>query len=109
IVDAASGVVIGGADVTVSGPALIGGPRTVQANDDGTYEGADLPPGSYDVEVSFGGAYPARGPIKVREGETAPPNIKWSAELKGVQTYNIVEESHLTRPDSTQTGTVLGA
>src|SRR5260370_20666025 len=85
------------------------GLRSVQANDDGTSELADLPPGSYDVEVSFGGVNPIKRRVKVRNGETAPLNFKWSAELKEVKTYTIVEETHLTKPDSTQTGTVPGA
>jgi hypothetical protein len=109
ITEATSGAPLGGADITVSGPALIGGPRALQSNDDGTYEIPELPPGVYDVEVSFGGTNPARRRVKVRQDETAPLNIAWSIELKEVQTYHVVEELHLTRPDSTATGTVLGA
>jgi hypothetical protein len=109
ITEANTAAPLGGADVTVSGPALIGGARTIQANDDGSYELADLPPGPYDVEVSFGGTNPVKRRVRVRQGETAPLDIKWSAVMKQVQTYNIVEETHLTKPDSTQTGTVLGA
>jgi len=109
VTEETSGAPLGGIDVSVSGPALIGGARVVQANDDGSYEVADLPPGTYDVQVSFGGTNPVQRRIKVRQGETAPLNVKWSATLQEVKTYTIVEETHLTRPDSTQTGTVLGA
>ncbi|HEX9103538.1 MAG TPA: TonB-dependent receptor, partial [Polyangia bacterium] len=109
VTEATTGAPLGGIDIVASSPALIGGPRTVQANDDGTYELADLPPGAYDVTVSFAGTNPVVRRIKVRQGETAPLSVKWSAELKEVQTYNVIEETHLTRPDSTQTGTVLGA
>jgi hypothetical protein len=45
ITEATSGSPLGGIDITVAGPTLIGGPRTIQANEDGTYELADLPPG----------------------------------------------------------------
>jgi hypothetical protein len=109
VTEATTGAPLGGIDITATSPALIGGPRNVQANDDGTYELADLPPGPYDVTVSFAGTNPIVRRVKVRQGETAPLNVKWSAELKDVKTYNVVEETHLTKPDSTQTGTVLGA
>ncbi|MCU1281981.1 MAG: protein oar, partial [bacterium] len=71
VTEATTGMPISGADITASSRALIGGPRTVQANDDGTYELADLPPGHYEVTVSFGGVNPVVRAILVRNGETA--------------------------------------
>jgi len=47
------GATMPGIDITVSGPALIGGPRTLVSNDDGSYEVVELPPGVYTVEVGF--------------------------------------------------------
>src|SRR5262245_24979603 len=63
---------LGGADITVSGPTLIGGPRTVSADDDGRYEVVELPPGTYDVEAGYPGTKPARRRVVVRQGQTTP-------------------------------------
>ena len=46
--------------MTVSGRALIGPARTVTTTDDGRFEMVELPPGSYDVEVSYSGVKPIR-------------------------------------------------
>ena len=100
---------VAGADVVVAGDALIGGARTTQTDDAGHYELVELPPGVYDVEAGYPGFAPARRRIVVRQGETAPLDISWSATSSEVKTYNIVEELHLTRPDSTQQGTVISA
>src|SRR5436853_174867 len=64
-----------GATVTVRGPALIGGPRSVTTSDDGSYELVELPPGRYDVEISYSGVKPMKRRIVVRQGETAPLNV----------------------------------
>jgi hypothetical protein len=102
-----SGAPLGGIDIKVSSPTLIGGPRTLVSNDDGSYEVVELPPGVYDVEVGFPGTVPTRRRIEVRQGQTAPLNMTWSAQLEEVQTYHVVEERHPTNPDSTQTGAVF--
>jgi hypothetical protein len=49
------GGVVPGAIVTVSSPALIGGPQTVAAKEDGQVRFQALPPGRYLVEVSMPG------------------------------------------------------
>ena len=109
VTEATSKTPLPGADITVAGPALIGGPRATQTGDDGRYELVELPPGVYDVEAGYPGSVPARRRIVVRQGETATLNLAWSATLTEVKTYNIVEELHLARPDSTQQGTVISA
>ncbi|HZS38393.1 MAG TPA: carboxypeptidase regulatory-like domain-containing protein, partial [Polyangia bacterium] len=98
-----------GATVTASGPALIGGPRAVSTDENGRYEIVQLPPGAYTVEVSYSGVKPLRRKVVVRQGELLPLDIAWSAELAETETTVIVEERHLTKPDSTQTGTVVSA
>src|SRR5437016_2422182 len=105
--EAASGAAIPGATITVSGPALIGKPRVLTTGDDGRYEAVELPPGRYDLEVSYAGVKPIRRRVVVRLGETAPVDIQWSPELAQAEVTVVVEERHFTKPDSTQTGTVL--
>ena len=108
--EAATQTPLAGADVRVSGPALIGGARATQTDDDGRYELVELPPGIYDVEVSYPGVKPIRRRVVVRQGETAPLDIAWSRRASAeAEDTVIVEERHLTKPDSTQTGTVISA
>src|SRR5690349_11125160 len=107
VTEAQTGAPVPGATVTVSGGSLIGGPRTVTTGDDGHYEFVELPPGSYNVEVSYSGVKPIRRRIVVRQGELAPLDIAWSAELAEAEVTVVVEERHLTKPDTTMSGTVI--
>lgn len=109
ITEAQTQVPIGGATIKVSGPALIGGPREVTTDDEGRYQLVELPPGRYDLQISVAGVKPIARRVVVRQGETVPLDIAWSVELAGTGVIEIREERHLTRPDSTQTGTVLTA
>ncbi len=105
--EAATGAPVPGAAITVSGGQLIGGPRTVTTGDDGRYEIVELPPGRYDVEVSYSGVKPIKRRVIVRQGELLPLDIAWSAELAETEVTVVVEERHMTKPDSTQSGTVI--
>jgi hypothetical protein len=49
------GAVLAGARVTISSPALIGGPVTLATNDRGQLVFAALPPGSYALAIEFPG------------------------------------------------------
>jgi hypothetical protein len=107
IIEQASGAPIPGANVRVSGAALIGGPRQLVTSDDGHYEAIGLPQGRYDVEVSYSGVKPVKRRVFVRQGETTPLDINWSPELAQAEVTVVVEERHMTKPDSTQSGTVI--
>lgn len=54
------GAVLPGVTVTVTGAALIGGPRVAVTGPAGSYQFAALPPGAYDVEYSLAGFTPLR-------------------------------------------------
>src|SRR5438132_11519575 len=69
VTEAASGAPIPGATMTISGGALIGGPRHLTTGDDGRYEAVELPPGRYDVELSYSGIKPIKRRVIVRLGE----------------------------------------
>jgi hypothetical protein len=107
ISEAQTGAPVPGATVTVSSSGLIGGPKTVTTDDMGRYEIVELPPGSYTVEVSYSGVKPIKRRVVVRQGELLPLDIQWSAELAEAEVTVVVEERHMTRPDSTQSGTVI--
>jgi len=107
VTEAETGSPVPGATVTASGPALIGGARTVTTSDDGRYEIVELPPGKYNVEVSYSGVKPIKRRVITRQGEMLPLDIKWSAELAEAEVTVVVEERHMTKPDSAQSGTVI--
>jgi len=107
--EAQTGAPVPGATVTVSSKGLIGGPRTVTTGDDGRYELVELPPGTYNVEVSYSGVKPIKRRVAIRQGELLPLDIQWSAELAEAEVTVVVEERHLTKPDSTQSGTVISS
>ena len=109
VTEAQTGAPVPGATVTASSSSLIGPPRTVTTGEDGRYEIVELPPGRYTVEVSYSGVKPITRKVIVRQGEMLPLDIAWSAELAETETTVVVEERHMTRPDTTQTGTVLSA
>lgn len=107
ITEAETGLAVPGAQITASGSKLIGGPQSVQSNEDGTYQLVELPPGSYELEISYAGVAPIKRKVQVRQGETVPLDIEWSAQLTEAEVTEVVEERRLTRPDSTSTGTVI--
>ncbi len=109
ITEAQTGAPVPGATVTISGKNLIGAPRNVSTGEDGRYEVVELPPGPYDVEVSYSGVRPIKRRVVIRQGELLPLDIAWSAELAETEVQVVVEERHMTKPDTTQTGTVLSA
>ncbi|HEX2570111.1 MAG TPA: TonB-dependent receptor [Polyangia bacterium] len=109
VIDANTKKPLGGLEVSATSPALIGEPRSATVEDNGAFELPELPPGVYDVEIGFPGLKPLRRKVRVRQGENTPLNISWSPEIEKVQTYNVIEETHLTHPDTAKTGTVIGA
>ena len=107
VTDAQSGARMPGATVSVSSPALIGGARTTLTDQEGRYELDGLPPGSYRVQVAYPDMVPAVRTASVAPGLATQVNIAWSPEASATQSIQLVEKQPLTRPDSTQAGTVL--
>ncbi len=98
---------VAAAVIVAKGPRLIGGPMEVMSEDDGSYILAELPPGPYTVEISYAGSKPLIRKVAVRQGETMPLDVVWSEDLLFGEEIVVNVERHLTRPDSTHTGTVL--
>ncbi len=114
VTEAGTGAAVPGATITVSGKALLGKPRVVNTDDNGNFEVTDLPPSAtttgtypYLVEVGFEGVKPLVRKVIVRQGETVPLKIAWSPEVSQAEVTNIIEERHMTKPDSAAQGTVL--
>lgn len=100
VTEAQTAAPVPGATIMATSPALIGPPRQTQTDDDGHYEIANLPTGVYDVEVGYQGVKPILRRVAVEPSVTTPLNISWSAELAETQTTVVIEERHLTKPDS---------
>lgn len=98
-----------GVKVTVSSPALIGGAKEIATANDGYFELANLPPGEYTVEFSMEGVKPLKRKLTVRQGETSPLNLQWNMESDMEENIVVEYEAPPTRPDSTQSGTVLSS
>lgn len=109
IKDQLSGSPLPGATVQVSGPRLIGGPHTTLTEEDGSYQFPSLPPGTYDVGLSYEGTKPLFRKVVIRQGEAFPLHISWSVETEQETKKIIVEQRNMIRPDTTETGTVLSA
>jgi hypothetical protein len=107
LIDEFSGAPIGGAQVVVSGPSLIGQGRVAVTETDGSWAVSALPPGRYRVEIRFAGARPLLRDVVVRLGEPALLALRWSPELTAGELTVVSEERHLTRPGDAQTGTVV--
>ncbi len=109
VLEAQTQAPVPGAQVKVSGKANIGNPRVVTTGDDGSFEIFELAPGSYTVEVSYQGVKPIMKRVVIRQGETFPLDIQWSAELAEQEVTVVEETRRMTRPDQNSTGTVLTA
>jgi hypothetical protein len=95
--------------VTARGAPLIGGPAVTQSNDSGRFELLGLPQGDYTLEFGYPDTVPLVRAVTVRPGEAVTVNADWSPQASAVQTVAVVQERQRTKPDSTQTGTVLNA
>src|SRR5262249_38043299 len=63
-----------------------------------------IPPGTYDLVVSYEGMKPIKRKVVVNADAATPVNIVWSAEAEKEETTVVQEERHLTNPDSSMTG-----
>jgi hypothetical protein len=107
VVEAQTQAPVPGAQVKITGKALIGNARLVTTGDDGSFQVFELAPGTYTVEVSYQGVKPIKKTVVIRQGETFPLDIQWSAELAEQEVTVVEEQRRMTRPDQTSTGTVL--
>jgi hypothetical protein len=109
LLEAGTQAALPGVTVTISSPALIGGSKVIATAQDGYFEATSLPPGEYTVEFSMDGVKPIKRKLVVRQGETSPLNISWNVESAMEETIVVEYESPGTRPESTQSGTVLSS
>jgi hypothetical protein len=101
--------VVPGATITVTGPALIGPPRVTVTDEQGDFEIFELPPGRYQVKISYEAVKPLTVTVVIRQGETYPLDLKWSPEMAVEEVTIVTEARRMTRPDQNSTGTVLTA
>lgn len=101
----ASGAVLPGASVTVTGEA---GTRTTVTGGDGTFRFLNLSPSDYTVTVAMQGFGTANRKINVQSGQTASVDV--SLKVGGAsETVEVTAESPLVDVNKRGTGTVLSA
>lgn len=105
VIEAQTQAPVPGANVVLSGGS--GVKRNVQTQEDGTFEIGAVPPGDYDLVISYEGMKPIKRKVHVNPDAATPVNIVWSAETAQEETVVVQEERHLTNPDSPQTGTIV--
>ena len=66
-----SGAVLPGVNVTVDSAALIGGPRTTETDDNGSYRFPALAPGAYSVTIQLSGFKTSRHEAVLQLGQTS--------------------------------------
>jgi hypothetical protein len=104
VIEQTSQAPVPGAVVTLSGGS--GVHKTVQTQEDGTYEIIAVPPGTYKLVFSYEGLKPVKRNVVVNADSATPVNIVWTAEAEKEETTVVEEERHLTNPDSSQTGQI---
>lgn len=92
------------ATITLSGGS--GVKKTTQTGEDGSFELQAIPPGTYDLVVTYEGLKPIKKRVVVEADASTPIAIVWTAETVAEETTVVEEERHLSRPDSSQTGQI---
>ena len=106
VTEAATGAPVPGADVRVSGAALIGGARTTSPpTTTATTSSSSCRPASTTSRSAIAGVKPITPPRRRAPGrDRAARHRLVGASPPRPRPTIIVEERHMTRPDSTQTG-----
>jgi hypothetical protein len=104
VIEGQTQAAVPGATITISGGS--GVMKRGQTTDDGSFEIGAIPPGVYDLVVTYEGLKPVRRRVVVNPDATTPVSIVWTAEAAAEETTVVEEERHLTNPDSPQTGQI---
>ncbi|MEW5853271.1 MAG: carboxypeptidase regulatory-like domain-containing protein [Myxococcota bacterium] len=104
-----TGLPVEGAEVTLSGPNLIGGPRTVRTSPEGEYRFIDLPPGIYVVEVKSEGFRDTRQEnIQVAVGQTTQVDVVLEPPVATTaEAYVVTAAPSTVDTERTQLGTTI--
>jgi hypothetical protein len=89
----ASGAILPGVTVTVTGASLIGGPRSATTDENGVYRFPALPPGSYRVTIELSGFKPVtREEVRLQLGQTITVDEKLEVGVQQ-ETITVTGES----------------
>jgi hypothetical protein len=104
VLEAETRAPVPGASAVLSGGS--GVHKGTATRDDGTFEIDAVPPGAYDLVVTYDGMKPLKRRVIVNPDAATPVTILWSAEAAKQETTVVEEERHLSNPDSPQTGQI---
>ena len=96
VVNDEQGGVLAGARITLSSPALIGGPLTLLTNDRGQLRFVALPPGLYSIRIELQGFLPyTEGDLRIGPGATTEtsPVLRMAGQAESIVVRG--ERSHL--------------
>lgn len=105
VIEAQTQAPVPGAKITLYGGS--GVKKSTQTDEEGAFEIGAVPPGTYELVVSYEGMKPIKRRVVVNPDAATPVNIVWSAEATEEETTVVEEERRLTNPDSPQTGMIM--
>jgi hypothetical protein len=104
VIEGATQAPVPAAMITISGGTGVS--KRTQTSDDGSFEVLAIPPGTYDLVITYEGLKPIKRRVVVNPDAATPVNVVWTAETATEETTVVEEERHLTNPDSPQTGQI---
>jgi hypothetical protein len=104
VIEGTSQAPVPGAGVLITGGT--GVKKSVQTDENGNFELDAIPPGTYDLVLTYEGLKPFKRRVVVNPDAATPVNVVWTAEAAQEETTVVEEERHLTNPDSPQTGQI---
>ena len=104
VIEGATQAPVPAAVITIRGGSGVS--KRTQTSEDGSFEIGAIPPGTYDLVITYEGLKPIKRRVVVNPDAATPVNVVWTAEAEKEETTVVEEERHLTNPDSPQTGQI---
>jgi hypothetical protein len=104
VIEGVSQAPVPGATVSITGGS--GVKKIVQTDENGLFEADAIPPGTYDMVLTYEGLKPFKRRVVVNADAATPVKVVWTAEAEKEEQTVVEEERTVTNPDSSQTGQI---
>lgn len=94
--------------VQLTNASQSGEPAATHTDEEGRFQLSAIPPGDYDLVMSWESITPLRQRITVRPGDDRKISVRWRVQDKD-EVQSITERLNPTRPETTRTGQIFGA